>query len=187
MTTEIVTYECPIAGNEHTIPGPDTRVLKIGDGGFVIACDCGPEPLAEADSKPHPTVDHLVNVYAGDPSPEQWVSLESLADDWLDTTRWHSPDGYEGTNGQRRADFREKVKEIADEPDGRDLEPSSEEKRARKNVDCPYCGAKAGRKCQRPSGHRIRTPHSDRVAQIQEAAEPEGTTLSEWTAEEANP
>ncbi|WP_198668089.1 hypothetical protein [Saliphagus sp. LR7] len=30
-------------------------------------------------------------------------------------------------------------------------------------VECPDCGAAPGRKCQRPSGHRVRNPHADRV------------------------
>lgn len=30
-------------------------------------------------------------------------------------------------------------------------------------VECPDCGAAPGRKCQRPSGHRIRSPHADRI------------------------
>ncbi|WP_198668088.1 hypothetical protein [Saliphagus sp. LR7] len=30
-------------------------------------------------------------------------------------------------------------------------------------VECPNYGAASGRKCQRPSGHRIRSPHTDRI------------------------
>ena len=78
----VVTYECPIAGVEHAVPGPDVRIMMTGDAGFVIACDCSEESLDEADETPHPTVDHLVNVYGPDPSPEEWVEwvLDSLTD-----------------------------------------------------------------------------------------------------------
>lgn len=30
-------------------------------------------------------------------------------------------------------------------------------------IECPDCGAKPGRKCKRPSGHRTRQPHADRI------------------------
>ncbi|WP_198667990.1 hypothetical protein [Saliphagus sp. LR7] len=36
-------------------------------------------------------------------------------------------------------------------------------------VECPDCGAVPGRKCQRPSGHRVRTPHADRINAAYEA------------------
>lgn len=162
MTNSPVTYECPIAGAEHALPGPDVRVMKIGDGGFVVACDCGPEDLEDADEEPHPTEDHIVNVYADDPSPEEWLVLEDSANGWYGTTRWHSPEDYDGTLGQRRAEFRDRIEEIADTDDGRDLEPDETEIRARE-VECPACGANEGHKCQRPSGHRVRKPHAARV------------------------
>lgn len=160
----VITYDCPIAGVEHAVPGPDVRIMRIGDGGFVIACDCGPEPLSEADETPHETVDHLVNIYARDPSPEEWVALEEAAEGWYDTTAFNTPpdDEFPGTHGQRRAALREQIQDIVESEDGRDLDPSKEERLAKK-VPCPYCGANAGRKCQRPSGHRIRKPHVDRI------------------------
>lgn len=158
----IVSYECRVSGVKHPIPSADTRVMKIGDGGFVIACACSSEPLSETDTAPHPTDDHLVNVYGADPSPEDWLRLEALADGWFETTRWHSPDGWEGTHGQRRHDFSQQVESIADRDDGRSLEPTPAQQRALE-VACPDCGASAGRKCKRPSGHRVRTPHQDRV------------------------
>ncbi|MFT4920822.1 MAG: hypothetical protein ACI8XM_000013 [Haloarculaceae archaeon] len=158
----VVSYDCPAAGQTHTVPGEDIRVLRVGDGGFVIACACSDEGLDVVDEPPHPSVDHLVNVYADDPSPEEWLRLEAAADGWHDTTAWTSPDGYPGTNGQRRAQFREQVEALVDDVDGRDLEPSKTQKQALE-YDCPSCGATSGRKCQRPSGHRVRTPHAART------------------------
>jgi len=32
-----------------------------------------------------------VNIYAEDPSPAQWLTLEGAADGWYDTTAWDSP------------------------------------------------------------------------------------------------
>jgi len=83
------------------------RILKTGDGGFIVACGCGPESVDDAEESPHPITDHLVNIYAEDPSPAQWLTLEGAADGWYDTTAaWDSPEGFEGVNGQRRARFR---------------------------------------------------------------------------------
>jgi predicted RNA-binding Zn-ribbon protein involved in translation (DUF1610 family) len=156
----IVTYECPLAGETHAVPSPDVRVLRVGDGGFVVACSCSDEPLEEADSKPHPTVDHFVNIYAEDPSPEEWVRLERIADGWHDTTAWNTPEDGDRTWGQRRAEFRDKVQSIVDEPNGRDVETKKD--RLARKVECPNCGASPGTKCQRPSGHSVRISHSDR-------------------------
>ena len=167
-SSPVVTYRCPIADREHAVPGPDVRVLRVGDGGFIVACDCGPESLADVDTAPHETVDHLVNVYAGDPSPAQWLRLEDAADGWHDTTQWDEPADAAGTWGQRRARFRERVREIADTEDGRSLEPDVEQRQARE-VACPKCSADVGQKCQRPSGHRVRTAHADRVDRARSA------------------
>jgi hypothetical protein len=164
----VVTYECPIAGTEHPLPGDDTRIMMTGDAGFVVACDCGPEALEEADEKPHQTVDHLVNIYANDPSPSQWLRLEAAADGWYATTAFDTPEEYDGTHGQRRQQVRERAEKLADEkPNG---EPTSREVAAREAVACPQCDASAGSKCQRPSGHSVRTVHAARV----EAAEASG-------------
>lgn len=168
MTPKPVTYECPIAGTEHQVISEDTRILKIGDGGFVIACNCGPESLDEVDEPPHKTVDHMVNVYAEDPTPEKWLELEGEADGWHDTHAWDIPEGFNGTNGQRRAQFRQKVEDIADTQDGRSLKMSAEQKQALK-VECPNCGASQDSKCNRPSGHTVRNPHADRVEAAKEA------------------
>lgn len=171
MAEVVVTYECPLAGESHAVPGPEVRVLRVGDGGFVIACDCASEPLANVDESPHPTTDHLVNVYADDPSPAQWLVLEDAADGWYDTTAWASPDGYDGTHGQRRARFRERVRELADDRGGGDAgggSPDPRDERVRE-VACPACDAAVGEKCQRPSGHRVREAHSDRVTAAVEA------------------
>jgi len=163
----IVTYECPIEGNPHCVPGPNVRVMKVGDAGFVIACNCSAEPLSEADEKPHPTVDHLVNVYGDGPSPEEWLRLDNASEGWYGTTRFDSPDGYPGTNGRRRERFREKVKNIADRMPQDD--PDKREKKQARKVECPACGANQGRKCQRPSGHRVQEPHADRVEAAKQA------------------
>lgn len=158
----VVHYDCPAAGQTHAVPGESVRVLRTGDGGFVVACSCGEEPLEDVDEPSHPGVDHLVNVYADDPSPAEWLRLEEASDGWYDTMAWRSPDGYRGTNGQRRARFREQVEALVNKADGRDLEPSETQEQALAH-ECPYCGAASGRKCQRPSGHRVRTPHAART------------------------
>jgi predicted RNA-binding Zn-ribbon protein involved in translation (DUF1610 family) len=176
----VVSYDCPAAGRTHAVPGEDVRVLRVGDGGFVIACDCSPEPLDVVDEPPHPSDDHFVNVYVDDPSPEEWLRLEEAADGWHDTTAWTSPDGYRGTNGQRRAQFRQKVESLVDDADGRDLEPSEKQKQALE-YDCPSCGAAAGRKCQRPSGHRVRTPHAARTDLVDDPAGETTPTFEQTT------
>jgi len=168
MTEIVLSYQCHVSGDKHAVPGPDVRIMRIGDGGFVVGCNCV-EPLSQVDDEPHETVDHLVNIYADDPSPSQWLTLEAAANGWYRTTMWASPDGFEGTNGSRRADFRERVEEIVDDQDGRDLQATEDERLARK-VDCPHCGAPRGRKCERPSGHRVRRPHAERI----EAAKMDG-------------
>lgn len=166
MPERVITYECPIAGVEHGLPGEHVRVLRTGTGGFIVACDCGPEALADADTRPHPTVDHLVNIYIDDPSPAEWLRLDDAADGWYAVSAWDIPEAGEGTWGQRRADFRERVEDAADTADGRDLEETPADEEARE-VACPSCGAVAGRKCQRPSGHRVRKPHATRVEAVQ--------------------
>ena len=174
MADPVITYECPIAGNKHAVPGPDVRVLRIGDGGFVVACGCGPESLAESDDPPHPTVDHLVNIYRDDPSPEQWMQLEQAADGWHDTSMWKIPEGYNGTNGQRRAKFREKMETIADHKSRQ-----NDTTRAKDGIDrtdpqiravpCPSCEAAEKQKCIRPSGHQVKRAHADRIEAAKEA------------------
>jgi len=158
----VLTYECPLAGAEHHVPGPDVRIMKIGDGGFVVACDCAAEPLTAADEQPHPTRDHLVNIYADGPSPRQWLVLENAANGWYNTTAWDCPEDYEGTHGQRRANFRERIEEIADANDRSKRGGADETDVAARGVSCPDCGAGAGQKCQRPGGHRVRKSHRAR-------------------------
>ncbi|RJX43103.1 hypothetical protein DM826_07295 [Halonotius aquaticus] len=185
MVEIVLEYECHVTGDNHAVPGPDVRIMRIGDGGFVVGCNCV-EPLVDVDDEPHETVDHLVNIYANDPSPRQWLTLERAADGWYGTTMWESPEGFEGTNGSRRAEFRDRVADIVDEQDGRDLQPTEDELQARK-IACPHCGATPGQKCERPSCHRIRKPHAERI----EAAKMEGlidcetatstqTTVEKW-------
>ena len=174
MTDTVVTYECPIAGNEHRVIGPDTRILKVSDGGFVVACNCGPESLDEVDEPPHETVDHMVNIYGNVPTPEKWLELNDASDGWHDTTMWDSPEGCDRTNGERWAEIREKAKRMADTDNPRNLEPGDDSVRARK-VECPMCGATEGQKCQRPGGHTVRKSHVDRI----EAAEEVGVIDSD--------
>lgn len=191
MSDPVVTYECPIAGNEHAVPGPDVRVLRVGDGGFVIACGCGPETLAESDEPPHSTVDHLVNIYRDDPSPEQWMRLERAADGWHDTSMWDSPEGYDETNGQRRAKFREKMEAVADHKS-----KQNDTTRAKDGVDrtdpqirvvqCPDCGANEGQKCVRPSGHQVKRAHADRIEVAKEAGVVEGNKRDEKDMEQTS-
>jgi len=144
------------------------RILKTGDGGFIVACGCGPESVDDAEESPHPITDHLVNIYAEDPSPAQWLTLEGAADGWYDTTAWDSPEGFEGVNGQRRARFREQIREIADTNDRNERGGATERDRRRAGA-CPDCGAGAGAKCQRPSGHTVRKSHAERVEAAVEA------------------
>jgi len=166
MSDRVLTYECHVGDAAHDVPGPDVRILKTGDGGFIVACGCGPESVDDAEESPHPITDHLVNIYAEDPSPAQWLTLEGAADGWYDTTAWDSPEGFEGVNGQRRARFREQIREIADTNDRNERGGATERDRASPaGVACPDCGAGAGAKCQRPSGgipFGNRTPSASR-------------------------
>jgi hypothetical protein len=163
VSDRVLTYDCFVSDAAHDVPGPDARIMKIGDGGFVVACGCGPESVDDADASPHPITDHLVNIYAEDPSPAQWLTLERAADGWYDTTAWESPEGFEGVNGQRRERFREQIREIADTNDRNERGGATERDRLARKVACPDCGAGAGAKCQRPSGHSVRKSHADRV------------------------
>jgi hypothetical protein len=162
--TDLPTYACPLTGVEHELVSEHTRIMRCGDHAFVIACDCGPVALTDADSPPQEEPDQFVNPYGGQPTPEQWLALETAADGWYATTAFEMPDdpAYDGTHGQRRAQLREQMQELADTDDGRDLGPSRRERAAR-GVECPDCGASTGSKCQRPSGHTVRTVHADRV------------------------
>lgn len=157
----IVTYECPFAGETHAVPSDDVRVLRVPDGGFVVACDCAPEPLADVDESPHPTTDHLVNIDGRDPSPEEWLALDTAADGWYDVSQWDVHEERAETYGEWWAWLRDEIETIADSNDGRDLEASDDDIAARQ-VACPDCDASPGRKCQRPSGHHVRTAHVDR-------------------------
>lgn len=170
MSNEVLTYDCHADGTTHKVPGPDVRILKIGEGGFVVACNCGPESVEEADNPPHATDDHLVNVYYDDPSPKQWLTLERAANGWYGNNRWESPDGNPKTYGQLRAEARERIADHVGADDGRDLafSPDDREVQARK-VKCPNCGAGGGSKCKRPSGHRVRDSHAGRIEAAIEA------------------
>lgn len=168
----VVTYECHVSGETHAIPGPNVRVMKIGDGGFVVACDCGPEDLEDVDEPPHPTEDHIANIYGRDPKPAQWLELEDAADGWYDATRWDAaPEDFDGTLGQRRAKLRKKVEALADSKDENKRGGADETDRQARAVPCPQCEASAGEKCYRPSGHRVRKSHADRKEKARETGE----------------
>ena len=189
MSDRVLTYECHVGDAAHDVPGPDVRILKTGDGGFIVACGCGPESVDDAEESPHPITDHLVNIYAEDPSPAQWLTLEGAADGWYDTTAWDSPDGFEGVNGQRRARFREQIREIADTNDRNERGGATERDRVARGVACPDCGAGAGAKCQRPSGHTVRKSHAERVEAAVEAgiiADDTGGSSVEESTEQAD-
>lgn len=162
MTETIVSYECPETGLEHAVPGEDVRVMMVGDGGFVVACECGPEPLDDVDSRPHASVDHLVNIYVDAPSASEWLALEAAADGWYDTSAWEPADGYDGTNGQRRARVRDRMQSRVDAAETSSSGGATAADEAARAVACPACDATEGRKCQRPSGHRVRKSHADR-------------------------
>jgi len=153
-------------------PGPDVRILKTGDGGFIVACGCGPESVDDAEESPHPITDHLVNIYAEDPSPAQWLTLEGAADGWYDTTAWDSPEGFEGERPAARP-IPEQIREIADTNDRNERGGGASPERDRgarggSASVCPCVGASglragAGAKCQRPpSGHTVRKSHAER-------------------------
>jgi hypothetical protein len=128
-----------------------------------------------------------VNIYARDPSPAQWLTLEEAADGWYDTTAWDSPEGFEGVNGQRRARFREQIREIADTNDRNERGGAGERDRAARKVACPDCGAGTGTKCERPSGHSVRKSHAVRVEAAVEAGiiDDNGGSSVEETTEQA--
>lgn len=154
-----------------------------------MPCGCGPESVDDAEESPHPITDHLVNIYAEDPSPAQWLTLEGAADGWYDTTAWDSPEGFEGVNGQRRARFREQIREIADTNDRNERGGATERDRVARGVACPDCGAGAGAKCQRPSGHTVRKSHAERVEAAVEAgiiADDTGGSSVEESTEQAD-
>lgn len=161
----IVTYECG-HGARHAVPSADVRVLRVGDGGFVVACTCGPENLDEVASEPHESTDHFANVYAEAPSAEEWLRLESVADGWYGVEPWETPadEGMTGTHAHRRARFRKKVEAAANAADSFDGERRDPENEAAKQVPCPECGADPGAPCRRPSGWSTPEAHADRRA-----------------------
>lgn len=159
----IVRYTCGF-GTEHTIPGDDIRVLKVPDYGFVVACDCSSESLAEAHDPPHPTEGHLASIAGDAPTPEQWLALDDLSDGWYDTEPWIPLDEGKGKPFRRRQHCRDKISEDADHG----VDETSEDIQAR-SVPCPNCGASEGSKCERPSGHTVRNSHADRVQAAREA------------------
>lgn len=160
-------------GVEHVLTGPDVRVMKSGENHFVIACNCSEEPLSEANERPHPTDKHLGTIEGAWPSPEQWVALDDLADGWYNEDE-HLPiedERWDGTPAQRRATKREKIEKLAKDSKTNASGGADEEDEQAREVPCPNCGANAGRKCKRPSGHHVRKAHSDRKEAAREAGE----------------
>jgi len=165
MTKPVTTYECKISGDHHAIPGRDTRILRHEDGGFVVACDCGPEPIDDADEPPHPEEDmHLANIHPNDPTPAEWLRIEAAAAGWYDGTRWRPLPEQGCTFGEFFVTLRERAQNYA--PSDSQVERRSDEVR---EVECPDCGASPGTECQRASGHRVRESHKARVEAATEA------------------
>jgi len=187
MSDRVLTYECHVGDAAHDVPGPDVRILKTGDGGFIVACGCGPESVDDAES-PHPITDHLVNIYAEDPSPAQWLTLEGAADGWYDTTAWDSPEGSRRERPAARP-IREQIREIADTNDRNERGGATEARSRRPRGGVSDCGAGAGAKCQRPSGHTVRKSHAERVEAAVEAgiiADDTGGSSVEESTEQAD-
>ncbi|WP_202614602.1 zinc finger domain-containing protein [Halostella litorea] len=159
----IVTYDCPLGG-QHAPPGDEVRIMFWDGGEFVVACVCGGEPLTEANSQPHPTRDHLVMIGANDPTPAEWLRLDAAADGWY-ALNPHTPREHgTGTYAQQRQQIRERARELADEAEPEPIDGNHDERdEAARGVVCPKCNANSGRKCQRPSGHRVRSSHSARI------------------------
>jgi len=177
MTEPIPSYECPISGARHEIIGPETRILRHEDGGFVVACDCGPESIDDAHEPPHPEQDnHLANIYANDPEPAQWLRIESAADGWYGGTRWKPLPEKGCTFGEFFVELRERAKNYA--PSDSQVERRSD---AVRTVECPDCGASPGSECQRASGHRVRESHKARVEAATEAEDDDLPAPSEQT------
>jgi len=157
-------------GEEHNLDGSDVRVMRSGAGNFVMACTCSEEPLTEADEPEHPTEDHIGFIDGKWPTPEQWLTIDNLADGWYNE-RPHVPvdnPDFDGTPAQLRRDMREKIKDIADTKETAASGGADEEDEKARQVPCPSCGANAGRKCQRPGGHRVRKCHADRSENARE-------------------
>jgi hypothetical protein len=187
----IVVYECKLGGR-HAIPDPEVRLLKTGDGGFIAACDCSAEPLSETHESPHKSTDHMSNIYIGDPSPEEWLRLESHADTWYDVDPWEPPEGerFEGSRTTRRQQFKEKMGTIADEKAANTFNEDNVDRKhtLAREVECPVddCEASPGSKCKRPSGHTVPTCHADRVKAAREEGFIESDTDEKQTANNSN-
>jgi hypothetical protein len=180
-------FECQL-GERHRIPSPDIRVLKAGDGGFVVACDCSDEPLAKSHESPHESTDHFSNIYVEDPSPADWLRLEALADAWYDVEPWKPPEGYSGSRRTRRQRVREKMEAAADKQGQNTFnEQNVEEKHQRaRDVACPKCDASIGTKCCRPSGHEVRTCHAARIERAREEGVLESDSSPDSAPEESS-
>lgn len=165
LAEPLAKYRCRL-GTRQTIPGEDVRILRTGDGGFLAACDCSAEPLAETHEQPHESKAHLSYIDGRKISADDWVALEDLADGWYDVDPSESVEGYSGTYQERRESFASRMREQAESPDVDPMFNSLDEQRRHeeaREVPCPDCGANAGRKCVRPGGHRVRKCHADRV------------------------
>ena len=166
---EIVAYTCG-HGARHAVPGGSVRVLAWGATGFEVACSCGPEPLSAADEPPHESTDHLASIDGWAPSPSEWLALERVRDGWYDEDPWQPVESEGKTPMELRAEIREGIDELAEANERNAGGGADEVDRAARAVECPQCDAASGRKCQRPSGHRVRRSHAAR----KDAADLEG-------------
>jgi hypothetical protein len=161
--------------------------MAWGATGFEVACTCGPEPLAEADEPPHDSVDHLASIHGTAPSPQEWLALENAREGWYDENPWRIVEGEGKTPLKLRGDIRDGMADLAADRDRRESGGADEADRRAREVACPFCGADAGRKCKRPSGHRVRKSHADRKAAVDTAgddstAEATQADLGDWSA-----
>jgi hypothetical protein len=105
------TFEC---GHErsHQVPSESVRLLKMGGAGFVVVCDCGPEPLSDANDRPHRLGGHVTLVGGASLGPGFWLVLENLADGWwtADSGETTPVDGGR-TAAERRADRKRAYRE----------------------------------------------------------------------------
>jgi len=86
-----------------------------------------------------------------------------------------------------RATIRDGMEDLVDDLDRRKKGGADKADRRAREVARPSCGANAGRKCKRPSGHRVRKSHADRKTAVDTAsddpsAEATQADLGEWSA-----
>jgi hypothetical protein len=112
IVEHIISYTCAY-GAEHDIPSDEVRVLAWGATGFEVACICGPDPLAEADSPPHESVDHLAFIHGTTPSPREWLALDAAREGWYDENPWRVVESEGKTPLKLRGDIRDEMADLA--------------------------------------------------------------------------